>query len=286
MPIAKALDRQARTGNLIRHGRSWDRSAAISEPAAGKRPESAPKIGLDAMSSSLDDLILAATAAPGLEPVQPALLHEQVYVALKYKVMAGHFEPGEAVTVRRLAEQFETSPMPVREALRRLVSQNAFEALPNRTVRIPEFSPEKVRSLARVRAEFEGTAAAWAAETITKPEIQALMRLYAAECTAVERDDAIALLDANRELHFSIYEAARCPPMLPCLETLWLQVGPYLGFLKIDDKVREVMTLHLDAIRALKCRDAEGARRAIAENILRAAEHLLSIWNERATAAV
>jgi DNA-binding GntR family transcriptional regulator len=237
------------------------------------------------MSSSLDHPRHAAKAGQTVEPGQPALLHERVYLALRYAVMAGHFEPGEAVTVRRLAEHFETSPMPVREALRRLVSQNAFEALPNKTVRIPEFSPEKVRSLARVRAEFEGTAAAWAAESISKKEIDVLARLYAAECSAVERDDPIGLLDANRDLHFTIYEAARCPPLLPCLETLWLQVGPYLGFLKIDDVVREVMLLHLDAIEALRRRDAAGARRAIASNILAAAEHLLEIWSERETGA-
>jgi len=215
------------------------------------------------------------------DPLQPALLHERVYIALKRAVMAGYFEPGERVTVRRLAEQFETSPMPVREALRRLVSQNAFEALPNRTVRIPEFSPDKVRNLARVRAEFEGTAAAWAAESITSEEIDTLARLHNVECAAVERGNEKRLLDANREFHFTLYEAARCPPLLPCFETLWLQVGPYLGYLKIDDGVREAMIQHRHAVDALRQHDADGARRAIADNILMAAEYLLSLWEKR-----
>ena len=47
------------------------------------------------------------------------------------------FDAGEMLRIQDLAETLQTSTMPVREALGRLVSEQALEALPNRSVRVP-----------------------------------------------------------------------------------------------------------------------------------------------------
>ncbi len=219
--------------------------------------------------------------APKLDPVAVNLVHERVYAVLKQAVLAGVFIPGQKVTVREIAARFATSAMPVREAIRRLVTQQAFEALPNRTVRVPEFSPAKVQDLCRVRCMVEGTAAAWAAERATPELVRQVEALFAAELEALERDDLHALLEANRELHFAVYRAAEAPSLLPCCEMLGLQIGPYLGVLQCDQTLRFSLQDHGKLARALRRRDAAGARDAIAQNITTSARHILELWQRR-----
>ena len=57
---------------------------------------------------------------PDRDPGEP--IHQWVFRALRRAIMTGHFPPGQAVTIRGLAESMNVSAMPVREALRRLAA--------------------------------------------------------------------------------------------------------------------------------------------------------------------
>jgi DNA-binding GntR family transcriptional regulator len=214
-----------------------------------------------------------------IRPIEPVLLHDRVYEMLKAAVMAGHFLPGERIVVRELAEQFETSPMPVREAIRRLVALRAFVSMPNRTVRTPDFSPDTVRDLCRIRMVIEGQAAHWAASRMSHKLIEKLERLHRRELECLDRRDVVGLLEANRQLHFAIYEAAGSAVLIPCLEMLWLQVGPYFGVLRHDPDVTENLKQHGTLIESLRAGDGDGARACIAGNIATAAENIIAIWS-------
>ena len=80
-------------------------------------------------------LARAEPAEPPFEPIDRMTLQERVYLALRKALILGRFAPGQALTVNELALRFETSPMPVREALARLVSEQALETSSNRSVR-------------------------------------------------------------------------------------------------------------------------------------------------------
>ena len=89
-------------------------------------------------------------------------------------LMNGDFLPGQRLVVRQIAERFETSAMPVREALRQLVSDEALFDHPHRGVIVPEATVEVISDLVRVRCSIEGAAAEWAASTITPDELEAI----------------------------------------------------------------------------------------------------------------
>ncbi|HKY95525.1 MAG TPA: GntR family transcriptional regulator [Kiloniellales bacterium] len=224
--------------------------------------------------------------APKLSPIAASLVHERVYSALADAVMAGAFVPGQKVTVRELASRFATSPMPVREAIRRLVTQQAFEALPNRTVRVPAFSPAKVQDLCRVRCMLEGTAAAWAAERATPELVAKVRKLLNVELAAFQRDDLHRLLQADRELHLTVWRGAEAPSLLPCCEMLRLQIGPYLGELVCDARLLATLEEHGRLADALERRDPAGAREAIARNIATSADHAIDLWSKRTEKSV
>lgn len=111
-------------------------------------------------------------------------LADQVYGDLKELLLSGRAAPGERFTLRGLAAAIGTSAMPVREAVSRLVAENALEVLPNRAVRVPLMSRARFTELRLIRVSLEGLAATTAASAASDTdiaEVERLVRLFAAE---------------------------------------------------------------------------------------------------------
>ena len=217
-----------------------------------------------------------------MRPIEPALMQDRVYASLSTAVMAGRFIPGQNVIIREVAAQFETSPMPVREAVRRLVALRAFISMPNRAVQVPEFSPETVRDLCRVRIGIEGLATEWAAENATAKLVNLLRKLLRREIECAAKSDFSGMLDANRAFHFAIYEAAGSEKLLPCIEMLWLQIGPYFGILNGHPSLGRYHDEHERIIERLEERDGPGAKASISRHITMAAEDIIAAWPKHA----
>lgn len=201
--------------------------------------------------------------------------HARVYAGLKQALINGDFLPGQRLVVRQVAERFETSPMPVREALRQLVSDGALFDHPNRGVIVPEATVEIISDLARVRCTIEGTATEWAASTITASELDHIADLNERMkgCTTV--DTAGEYLVFNRQFHFSIYRAARSAFMLPIIERLWLRAGPWLNIMRGEATLGLGLDLHAEILTALRTGNGRRARAALVADITDAADIML-----------
>ncbi|MEW6254374.1 MAG: GntR family transcriptional regulator [Pseudomonadota bacterium] len=209
-------------------------------------------------------------------------LADQVYGDLKELLLAGRAAPGERFTLRGLAGAIGTSAMPVREAVSRLVAENALEVLPNRAVRVPLMSRARFEELRLIRASLEGLAAATAAAQASADEIADIVRferLFAAEREEAQPNGPRAM-DNNKQLHFALYRAAHLPTLFQMIEGLWLQIGPVLNldFCASPDRVRqgEAHIHHAALIRALQARDQDGARAALVADIWSAGDFILS----------
>ncbi len=91
-------------------------------------------------------------------------LQERVYRELRKALIYGKFDPGQTLTIHELANSLETSTMPVRDALARLVSEQALEAMPNRSVRVPRIDAARVDDLLRARVVTDVGAACWSSQ--------------------------------------------------------------------------------------------------------------------------
>jgi len=221
------------------------------------------------------------TRFPQFEPVGRDTVQEQVYSKLKKALMRGDFVPGESLTVHRLAKAFGTSPMPVREALKRLLAAGALESVPNRSVAVPPLTEDKLRDLLRVRTAIEGETTGWAAQTIEPGELARLRSLSHEMDRMVAERDYENYLSLNQAFHFCIYEAARSPTIIPIIESLWLQIGPYLNLLYRQGELQAGNEHHNAALAALEQGRAGSAREGIVRDLAEAAEILFPILRER-----
>lgn len=205
-------------------------------------------------------------------PLVRQTLQDQLYLRVRDALAGGGFLPGESVTIRALADQFETSTMPVREALRRLVSESSLEMLPNRTVRVPPLSAARLVELCRIRGALERLATELAAAKLTNQQLVRLGRACDEMEAALDSQAPGRYLRHHRAFHFGIYKAARSPLLLSMIENAWVQVGPYLHLLFDRSGVVETPEVHhREILAALRARDGEGAAKAVARDAQSAA---------------
>lgn len=216
---------------------------------------------------------IAGDTALDMPKLQRNTLNEEVYQQLKQALMSGRIAPGSTMTIRSLAASFGISPMPVREALRRLVAEHVLVLLPNRSVSLPIITRERFREITRIRTSLEGLAAEEGATAISADEIKLMAHLNE-EMESEHAAESVEYLVKNREFHFCLYRNCRMPTLLMIIESLWLQIGPLLTIqqLKYAGAGIAVQTHHRRALKALKKRDAKEVRDAIVNDIEDAAK--------------
>ena len=190
-------------------------------------------------------------------------------------LMEGAFAPGNEITLRTLAEGFGTSDMPVRDAVRRLISEGALIGRPNRSPVVRSLSPVDFQEVRDVRMLVEGAAAAYACASLTAADLRTVRGLHEKLCAAGE-DDLALHLHLNKRFHFAIYEACGMPLLISIIETLWLQVGPLLRRLSIPLIRKDLPDYHRFVVEALEARDASAAAEAVRNDIASAAAMILA----------
>src|SRR3954467_8536243 len=123
-----------------------------------------------------------------LSPDGRETLQDRVYAQLRNSLINGMFDAGDILRIVDLAERLQTSTMPVREALGRLVSEQALESLPNRSVRVPLITRDRLDDLARARCLIEGQVTALALPHLSAADFDRLRQLTVA-CEAAFRSD-------------------------------------------------------------------------------------------------
>ena len=214
----------------------------------------------------------------GLARVQRDTVQQQIYLALRDKLMRGGFEPGQKLKVVDLAEAFGASAMPVREALSRLTAERGLDSLPNKTVRVPTLSLERLEDLRQARFAVEGLAVARAAANMTPEIATRLKALIAGQIETDEEHFSEASAEQNRAFHFTIYEQSGSTVLLPIIESLWLQFGPYLrdASERFDGRDGRGATFHIALVEALARGDGDAARAALEADIGRAFDLVMS----------
>lgn len=223
----------------------------------------------------------------GIAPVETGTLGQRVYGGLRDYLMAGQLQPGQKLTLRELAAALNVSPMPVREAVRRLAAEGALEMLPNRRIRVPVVTKARFRELLRIRIAVEGLAVEEAARRIRMDDVdrmEALNREFAAEMQR-RQADGVRLFRINKDIHFLLYEAAGMPMLLPVIEGLWLQIGPVLHLslrMRANANARgrnPAPNWHKRLILGLRQRNAAAARRGLVGDMTSAADQILAEGN-------
>ena len=215
----------------------------------------------------------------GLTALDTVPLHEKVYLELVRALMSGQLQPGQKLTSRKLAKELGTSDMPVRSAFMRLQALRALSPMPNGSVEVPLISADRFQQLTDVRTVLEGTATELATKLVNGNNLRAIRRLSAQLTQAARSGDIGDYLRKNHDFKFGVYRHCGNEQMIFLIETVWMQVGPFLRNLRIgfEDDLAGILGIdyHEEVVAAIEARDGERARAAIVRDIEEGAMHIL-----------
>jgi len=179
------------------------------------------------------------------------------------QIASGELAPGERIVEARLAEHFDISAIPVREAIRELVTMRVLEAAPHRGAWVRKVSVEETIEAFEIRSVLEPLAAPAAAVAFCG-NASHLRKLSRGLVASAKRHDFTKFQRLNQEFHRLIVETADNGVLLRTWDSLAFDVRTrfVMDFLTIVDPV-EIALQHGAIVEALDAGDARSAARLL-----------------------
>jgi DNA-binding GntR family transcriptional regulator len=197
-------------------------------------------------------------------PTRGESLADQVYHKLGAAILSGTFAPNERITIRRLAEEWNMSVTPAREAVLRLISEEILQLTDRNAVVVPTRSESEIQEIFEIRRGIEGSLAAKAAPLLDANDLAFLVRTQEAFLHTLKERDYKEALRCNARFHFRIYRRPSLPLHLKLVEGLWLRIGPTLrNMYPILQGHPDRRRRHDDIIDCVRARDPEGLKAAV-----------------------
>ncbi len=194
-------------------------------------------------------------------------LSEQVYRAVRARIMAGALAPGAFVREKDL-ESMGVSRTPIREALGRLASEGFLERLPHRGFRVPEESLGNLLELYPIVASLELLAGRLALERFTEADVAELKQVNRSLAEARDRGDVRAMLAENERFHRLISERGGNRRLALLLDDLRSQLTRLeLWYYSGQDRTQRSIREHEEIIAAIEGGDHPRALSLLERNM-------------------
>jgi DNA-binding GntR family transcriptional regulator len=157
-------------------------------------------------------------------PASTASRFELAYATIRERITSGVYGPGYRLVLDELAREFGVSPVPVREAVRRLEAEGYVDFQRNVGARVAALDADEFDQIVHVVAVLEGYATALAARHMRRADLAKARRINDQMRAALDDLDPIHFSALNRQFHFAIYD--RCPNrhIRALLETQWVRL--------------------------------------------------------------
>jgi DNA-binding GntR family transcriptional regulator len=202
-------------------------------------------------------------------------LAEQAFASLHEAIVTGTLEPGERLPIEELAEVLKMSPMPIREALRRLDAAGLVEHVPHRGARVTELSIADLRAVYTVRLELEPLAVREAAARFGDEDAETASEALERHRHAVEADRLGEAWIAHTDFHFALYSPSDNTWLVRLITPLWETSERYRHASgPVEWRLKERQREHEAILAACVARDPGRASRELHNHLARTANQV------------
>ncbi|MBK6405463.1 MAG: GntR family transcriptional regulator [Holophagales bacterium] len=222
------------------------------------------------------------------KPPQPKLLRQWVTERIRADILEGRLRAGEWLRQEQLAQRYEVSQMPVREALKQLISEGLVRHEVRRGARVVSVTRQDVADLYACRALVEGMAARSAAVNVTDEQLVEMRKVLGLMKSHLGSAHIAEYRELNRRFHSIISEAAPDRSFLShTLSQIW-SAFPSMLWSNVATTAKAPLpgrgphdvSEHEAILIALEKRDADAAEKAVRAHIEEAGRLLLSVFEE------
>lgn len=186
------------------------------------------------------------------------------YDVLRDEILDLVLQPGSAIDEVQLAERFNMSRTPIREALVRLAAEGLIHTLPNRSTLVAPIDFLNMHSYFDALVLMYRVTTKLAAENHDPKDLSVIREKQQHFAAAVQAQDALAMIATNAEFHLAISEAGKNAYFTGLFKRL-LDEGRRilrLYYQSYNDRLpQRFVQEHEDIIEALEQRDLDAAER-------------------------
>lgn len=209
------------------------------------------------------------------QPSTPPIRHRTTQAAvadmLRSEILQGKIPPGTRLLQNEIAENFETSTTPVREALRQLVAEGLLDGDPHRGVTVHETTSTELLHIYELRLALEPLAMEATAQTITDDHLDVAKDLVS---QMDAEDDPARWIELNGSFHRLLADSGERPLLTSIVHNLRNLSALYIAeSLKQADRRELANNEHRELVESLRSRDVDRAVAAERSHL----EHTLAL---------
>lgn len=144
--------------------------------------------------------------------------HELAYRRIRQRILDGRYQPGHRLVLSTLARELDISPVPVREAIRRLEAEGLVSFERNVGARVATLADDDWVQLVEMLALLDGYAFAAAAPQMTAERI-GVARALNAQLRLEQTHERV--MELHREFHRTIYGCCGNRHVIEALDWIW-----------------------------------------------------------------
>ena len=214
------------------------------------------------------------TPSPGSQGIEiDHSVAGRIAAALADRIVSGALSPGARLMQDHVAEEFQASHVPVREAFRRLEAQGRVTAKPRCGVRVSSLDAGMVLEVTEMRAALEGLALHHALPRLGRADLDAA---HQALVEGEASDDMAVWEAANRRFHLAITAPCAMGRLMASISDLHRSDARYLfaTWKQLDWQPRSD-TEHLGILHAIERGEGERARALLESHVREAGRALV-----------
>lgn len=188
---------------------------------------------------------------------------------LEQEIVTGVLVPGDRLDEVKLAERFNVSRTPIREAFQQLAASGLLELKPRRGAFVRSAGINEIIEMFEVMAELEGMCGRLAARRITAEQTVALKQTMDACAAAVAGGDTDAYYYENECFHHVIYNSCGNRFLTSQATTLHRRLKPYRRLqLRVRGRMRQSLIEHRQIVDAIIGEKSEEAERLLMDHVI------------------
>ncbi|AMC99480.1 MULTISPECIES: GntR family transcriptional regulator [Halomonas] len=199
---------------------------------------------------------------------------DRVYQIIRKRILDGQYPPGSYVREAAIGQELELSRTPIREALRRLVSDGWVEAIPHHGAQVVSWTQRDVEEVFELRVLLEPQVARRAASRIDRAQLDKLESLAERMeelCREMGENALEAIAVLNDDYHARLMAAAGSPRLQRLLETIvQVPVSRRSYHHYTQEELAGSMNHHRELLRALDAGDGDWAASVMRAHLLAA----------------
>jgi DNA-binding GntR family transcriptional regulator len=198
----------------------------------------------------------------------PVIRSDRVRRQIADQIISGALRPGQELDEKKLAEAFNVSRTPVREALRQLAAASLVEWRPHQSAVVAKITPSKMVEMFEVMAELEGFCGRLAARRMTASEHANLISIHRKFRPYVQARDREGYHALNKTFHEAIYAGSHNQYLRAQASALYDRLAPYRAYqLKRPDALRLASEEHQAIIDAIVAGDGDAAFNLLTDHV-------------------